>query len=81
MRDWLWKPWNKTKRARDPWGYAPGSADHLLDFECIMANTRKKEVALHVKDSLGNIVTPIPLEVTLPAFPDFTLPALCPCGG
>ena len=41
---WLWKPWKRDKRARDPWGYAPGSADQFLDFERIMANARKDEV-------------------------------------
>ena len=47
---WLWKPWTRHKRARDPWGYAPGSADRLLDFERIMANTRKDEVSVRVKE-------------------------------
>ena len=51
---WLWKPWKRHKRARDPWGYSPGSADQLLDFERIRANTRKDEVSVCVKDPLGN---------------------------
>ena len=54
---WLWKPLKKDKRARDPWGYALGHADHFLDVEHIMANTRQKKVAAHVTDALGNIVT------------------------
>ena len=57
---WLWKPWKKGKSARDSGGYASSHADHLLNFEHIMANTLKSEVAVHVKDPLGNIVTPIP---------------------
>ena len=51
---WLWKPWKRHKRARDPWGYSPGSADQLLDFERIRANTQKDEVSVCVKDPLGN---------------------------
>ena len=30
---YLWKPWRKGKRAREPWGYAPGHAGRLLDWE------------------------------------------------
>ena len=55
---WLWKPWKRHKRARDPWGYAPGSADQLLDFERIMANTRKDVVSVRVKDAQANVVKP-----------------------
>ena len=71
---WLRKPSKKGKRARDPWGYAPGHADELLDFERIMANTRSKEVAVHARDPLGNIVTPIPLGVTVRDFTQLALP-------
>ena len=69
----LWKPWQRHKRARDPWGYAPGSADQLLDFERIMANTRKDEVSVRVKDALGNIVNPRHLGVILPDFTEWAL--------
>ena len=71
---WLWKPWTKGKRARDPWGYAPGHADELLDFERIMANTRGKEVVVQVKDPPLNIVTPISLGVTLLDFTEWAVP-------
>ena len=71
---WLWKPWNRHKRARDPWGYAPGSADQLLDFERIMANTRKDEVSVRVKGALGNIVKPRLLGVILRIFTEWALP-------
>ena len=56
----------EEQEARDPWGNSHGSADQLLDFERIMANTRKDDVAVHVRDPLGNIVTPHPLGVILP---------------
>ena len=39
-----------------------------------MANNGKSEVAVHVRDPLGNIVTPIPLGVTLPDFTEWALP-------
>ena len=39
-----------------------------------MANTWGKEVAVQVRDPLGNIVTPIPLGVTLPHFTEWPLP-------
>ena len=71
---WLWKPWKRPKRARDPWGYAPGSADQLLDFERIMANTRNDEVSVRVKDAQGNIVKPRLLGVILPDFTEWALP-------
>ena len=71
---WLWKPWRRHKRARDPWGYSPGSADQLLDFERIMANTRKDEVSVSVRDAQGNIVQPRLLGVILPAFTEWALP-------
>ena len=71
---WLWKPWKRHKRARDPWGYSPGSADQLLDFERIMPNTRKDEVSVRVKHPLGNIVKPRLLGVILPDFTEWALP-------
>ena len=71
---WLWKPWKRHKRARSPWGYALGSANQLLDFERIMANTRKDEVSVRVKDALGNIVKPRLLGVILPDFTEWALP-------
>ena len=71
---WLWKPCKKHKRARDPWGYSLGSADQLLDFERIMANTRKDEVSVRVKYPLGNIVKPRLLGVILPDFTEWALP-------
>ena len=71
---WLWKPWRRHKRARDPWGYSPGSADQLLDFERIMANTRKDEVSVSVRDARGNIVQPRLLGVILPDFTEWALP-------
>ena len=71
---WLWKAWKKNKRARDPWGYSPGGAEQLLDFERIMANTRKDDVAVHVRDSLGNVVTPHLLGVFFLDFPEWALP-------
>ena len=70
---WLWKPWKRHKRAQDPWGYSPGSADQLLDFERILANTRKDEVSVRVKDPLGNIVKPRLLGVILPDFTEWAL--------
>ena len=74
MAHWLWKPWKRHKRARSPWGYALGSADQLLDFERIMANTRKDEVSVRVKGALGNIVKPRLLGVILPDFTEWALP-------
>ena len=71
---WLWKPWRRHKRARDPWGYSPGRSDHLLDFELIMANTRKDEVSVSVRDARGNIVQPRLLGVILPHFTEWALP-------
>ena len=71
---WLRKPWKRHKRARDPWEYAPGSANQLLDFERIMANTRKDEVSVRVKDALGNIVKPRLLGIILPDFTEWALP-------
>ena len=71
---WVWKPWKKHKRARNPWGYAPSSADQLLNFERIMANTRKDEVLVRVKDPLGNIVKPRLFGVILPDFTEWALP-------
>ena len=71
---WLWKPWRRHKRARDPWGYSPGSADELLDFERIMANTRKDEVSVSLRDARGNIVKPRLLGVILPDFTEWALP-------
>ena len=71
---WLWKPWKRHKRARDPWGYAPGSANQLLDFERIMANTREDQVSIYVKDAPGNIVKPRLLGVILPDFTEWALP-------
>ena len=71
---WLWKAWRRHKRARDPWGYSPGSADQLLDFERIMANTRKDEVFVFVKDARGNIVKPRLLGVILPDYSEWALP-------
>ena len=71
---WLWKPWKRHKRARDPWGYSPGSVDQLLGFERIMAITRKDEVSVLVKDPLGNIVKPRLLGVILPDFTEWALP-------
>ena len=71
---WLWKPWRRHKRARDPWGYSLGSADQLLDFERIMANTRKDEVSVYVKDARGNIVKPRLLGVILPDSTEWALP-------
>ena len=65
---WLWKPWRRHKRARDPWGYSPGTADQLLDFERIMANNRKDEVSVSLRDARGNIVKPRLLGVILPDF-------------
>jgi hypothetical protein len=71
---WLWKPWRRHKRARDPWGYQPGSADQLLDFERIMANNRKDEVSVSLRDARGNIVKPRLLGVILPDFTEWALP-------
>ena len=42
---WLWKPRQKRKRPRDPWGYAPGHSDQSLDVERIMPNTPKDALA------------------------------------
>ena len=39
-----------------------------------MAITRAREVAVHVRDTPGNIVTPIPLGVTLRDFTESVLP-------
>ena len=71
---WLWKPWRRHKRARDPWGYSPGSADQLLDFERIMANTRKDEVSVSVRDARWNIVKPRLMGVILRDFTEWALP-------
>ena len=71
---WLWKPWRRHKRARDPWEYSPGNADELLDFERIMANNRKDEVSVSLRDARGNIVKPRLLGVILPDFTDWALP-------
>ena len=71
---WLWKLWKKHNRARDPWGYFLGSADQLLAFECIMANTRKDDVVVHVTDPLRNTVKPHLLGVILPDFTEWALP-------
>ena len=46
----------------------------LLDLERIMANTRKDEVSVRVKDPLGNIVKPRLLGVILPDFTEWALP-------
>ena len=62
------------KRARDHWGYAPGHAYQLLDWEQIKANTLKKALAVQVRDPLGNIVTPKSLGVTLLDFNEWVLP-------
>ena len=74
MGHWLLKPWRRHKRARDQWVYSPGSADQLLDFERIMANTRKDEVSVSVRDARGNIVQPRLLEVILRDFTEWALP-------
>ena len=71
---WLWKPWRRHKRARDPWGYQPRSADELLDFERIMANNRKDEVSVSLRDARGNIVNTRLLGVILPDFTEWALP-------
>ena len=71
---WLWKPWKKHKRARDPWRYSPRSADQPLNHERIMANTRKDDLAVHVKDPLGNVVKPHLLGVILSDFTEWALP-------
>ena len=71
---WLWKPWRRHKRARVPWGYQPRSADQLLDFERIMANKRKDEVSVSLRDARGNIVKPRLLGVILPDFTEWALP-------
>ena len=71
---WLWKPWRRHKRARDPWGYSPGSEDQMLDFERIMATTRKDEVSVSVRDARGNIVKPRLLGVILHDFTEWALP-------
>ena len=73
MGHWLWKPWKRHKRARDPWGYSPGSADQLLDFKRIMA-TRKDELSVRVKDPPGNIAKARLLGVILPDFTEWALP-------
>ena len=39
-----------------------------------MANTRKDEVSVYVKDALGNIVKPRLLGVILPNFTKWALP-------
>ena len=74
VRHWLWKPWKRHKRARDPLGCSPGGADQLLVFERIMANTRKDEVVVRVNDPLGKIAKARLLGVILPDFTEWALP-------
>ena len=71
---WLWKPWKTSKRASDPWGFSPGHSDHWLGWVCVMANTRKDALAVHLRDVHGNADTSRPLGVTLLHFTEWALP-------
>ena len=50
VRHRLWKPWKRSKRAHDPWGFPPDHGDQLLVWRWFMANTRRDAPAVHIRD-------------------------------
>ena len=53
MGHWQWKPWTKSKKAHDPWGFALAGSDQLLDGDRIMAHKRSKTLEMLMTDIQG----------------------------